>query len=148
MYERYREALSHVKVISLQFRSVSSKMISYTPPISYTFKIYVAYVQQQVQTVEQLVQALCYKTQGHDFDSWGSHWNFSLTLILSTALYPWGRLNLYQKWVLGIHLGEGGKVGHCVRLTTLPSSCADCLVIWEPQLPGTLRACTGISLPV
>jgi hypothetical protein len=29
-------------------------------------------------------------------------------------------------------------------LTTLPLSCADCLEIWEPQPPGTLRACPGL----
>jgi hypothetical protein len=28
-------------------------------------------------------------------------------------------------------------------LTTLPPSCADCLEIWEPQPPGSLRACRG-----
>ena len=33
-----------------------------------------------------------------------------------------------------------GKDSRCVRLTTLPPSCADCLEIWEPQPPGTLRA--------
>jgi hypothetical protein len=33
--------------------------------------------------------------------------------------------------------------GRCVGLTTLASSCADCLEIWEPQLPRTLRACPG-----
>jgi len=32
-------------------------------------------------------------------------------------------------------------------LTTLPPSCAECHEIWEPQLPGTLTACTGIALP-
>jgi hypothetical protein len=34
MYKRYREALSHVKVISLQIRSASSKMMppSLPPP--------------------------------------------------------------------------------------------------------------------
>ena len=32
------------------------------------------------------------------------------------------------------------KGGWCVGLTTLPPSCADCLEIWEPQTPGTLRA--------
>jgi len=44
----------------------------------------------------------------------------------------------------------GSKGGRCVRLTTLPPSCASCLEIWEPQTPGTLRsvkACTGIALP-
>jgi len=41
---------------------------------------------------------------------------------------------------------EMSKGGQCVELTTLPLSCADCLEIWEPQPPGTLRACTGIAL--
>jgi hypothetical protein len=40
----------------------------------------------------------------------------------------------------------GDKGGRCVRLTTLPSSWVDCLEIWEPQPPGTLRAWTGIAL--
>ena len=39
----------------------------------------------------------------------------------------------------------GGKGGRCVGLTTLPPSCADCLEIWEPQFPGTLRACPGLQ---
>ena len=30
-------------------------------------------------------------------------------------------------------------------LTTLPPSYADCLELWEPQPPGTLRACPGLS---
>ena len=38
----------------------------------------------------------------------------------------------------------GSKGGRCVRLTTLPPLCADCLEIWEPQTPGTLRACPGL----
>jgi hypothetical protein len=29
-------------------------------------------------------------------------------------------------------------------MTTLPPSCADCLKIWEPKPPGTLRACQGL----
>jgi len=36
------------------------------------------------------------------------------------------------------------KGGRCVGLTTLPPPCADCLEIWEPQTPGTLRACPGL----
>jgi hypothetical protein len=45
--------------------------------------------------------------------------------------------NEYQKYFLG------GKGGRCVGLTS-PSSSADCLEIWEPQPPGTLRACPDL----
>ena len=43
------------------------------------------------------------------------------------------------------NISWGGKGGRCVGLTTLPSSCADCLEIWEPQPPGTLRAYPGLK---
>jgi len=46
--------------------------------------------------------------------------------------------NVYQEYFLG------GKGGRWVGLTTLPLSCADCLQIWEPQPPGTLRASPGL----
>jgi hypothetical protein len=39
----------------------------------------------------------------------------------------------------------GDKGGRCVERTTLPPSFADCLKIWEPQRPGTLRACQGLE---
>jgi len=51
---------------------------------------------------------------------------------ISTGLYPLFR---------NVPLSKGGR---CVGLTTLPPSCADCLEIWEPQSPGTLRACPGL----
>jgi len=38
-----------------------------------------------------------------------------------------------------------------VGLKNLLLSCADCLEIWEPQIPGTLgpvQACNGIALPL
>jgi len=37
-----------------------------------------------------------------------------------------------------------GEKGRCVRFTILPPSCADRLEIWEPQPPGTVRACPGL----
>jgi len=37
-----------------------------------------------------------------------------------------------------------GKGGRCVGLTTLRLSFADWREIWEPQTPGTLRACSGL----
>jgi hypothetical protein len=45
--------------------------------------------------------------------------------------------NEYQEYLL---VGKGGR---CVGLTTLPTSCAECHKIWEPQPPGTVRACPG-----
>ena len=39
------------------------------------------------------------------------------------------------------NISWGGEAGQCVRPRTLPLSCANCLEIWEPQPPGTLRAC-------
>jgi hypothetical protein len=50
--------------------------------------------------------------------------------------------NEYQEYFLEV------KGGRYVRLTPLTPSCADCLDIWEPQPPGTLRACPGLSRPV
>jgi len=46
--------------------------------------------------------------------------------------------NEYHEYFLG------SKGGQCVGLTTLPPSCADCLQIWEPQPPGSLRACPDL----
>jgi len=37
-----------------------------------------------------------------------------------------------------------GKGGRYVGLATLPPSCTECIEIWEPQPPGTLRACPGL----
>jgi len=49
--------------------------------------------------------------------------------------------NEYQEYFLG------SKGGRCIGMTTLPSSCANCREIWEPQSPGALWACNGIALP-
>jgi len=46
--------------------------------------------------------------------------------------------NEYQEYFLG---SKGGQSG----LITLTLSCADCHEIWEPQPPGTLWACPGLS---
>jgi hypothetical protein len=46
-----------------------------------------------------------------------------------------------------LHFLKMSTYTHCVGLTTLPPSCADCLEIWKPQLPAALRACPGIALP-
>ena len=72
---------------------------------------------------------------------------FFIDIILPGSHYGPGddsasNRNEYQEYLLG------GKGGRYVGLTTLPPSCADCLEIWEPQSPGTLRACKGIALPL
>ena len=54
---------------------------------------------------------------------------------MALGLYQPLNRNEYQEYFLG------GKGGRCVGLTIFPHSCADCLEIWEPQTPGTLRAC-------
>jgi hypothetical protein len=87
--------------------------------------------------VAQLVAALRYKPEGHDVIGI-FHWR-----ILLAKLGSWGRRSLEQKWVPGIF--PGGKGGRCLGLTTLPPSCADCLVIMEPS--GPVLARTRIFLP-
>ena len=90
----------------------------------------------------QLVEALCYKPEGREFDSRCCQWNFSLKSSCRPHYGPCvdsaSNRNEYQEYFLV------GKGGWCVGLTTLPPSCADCLEIWEPQPPGTLRACPGL----
>jgi hypothetical protein len=39
---------------------------------------------------------------------------------------------------------SGGKFGRCVELAILPLSYDNCLEIWEPQPPGTLRVCFAL----
>jgi len=53
--------------------------------------------------------------------------------------------SLWQKWVPGIF--SGGKSRRCVGLTTLLTSCADCIEIWEPEA-WTSFNCQGLSRPV
>ena len=73
---------------------------------------------------------------------------FFSDIILVVALWPWVRLSLYQKWVPVVF--PGGKGGRCIRLTTLPPSCAVVmksgnLNFLEPS--GPLQACNRTALP-
>jgi hypothetical protein len=67
---------------------------------------------------------------------------FLLTQSFRPQYGPWvesdPNINEYQEYFLG------GKGGRCVKLTTLPPSCADRLEIWESQPPGTIRASPGL----
>jgi len=70
---------------------------------------------------------------------------FFIDIIFLVALWSWGWLSLWQKWVPGIFpggRGGGGKGGRFVGLATLPPSCADswnlgALTSWNP--PGLSR---------
>jgi len=68
---------------------------------------------------------------------------FSIDIIIPSALWPWldqaTNRTEYHEYLLE------GK-GRCVRMITLRHSCVDCLKIWKPQTPGTLRSWTGIAL--
>jgi len=70
---------------------------------------------------------------------------FFIDIILRRALWPWGQSgsnrNEYREYF------RGRKGGRCVRLTTLPPSCADMHEIWKPQSTPTLLACTLPLLP-
>jgi hypothetical protein len=92
--------------------------------------------------VAQLVEALRCKAEGRGIDSRWGHWNFSFRPHYGPGVGSASSRKKYREYFLG------GKCGRCVWLTTLPPSCADCLEIWEPQPPGTLRVCPGIALPL
>ena len=72
---------------------------------------------------------------------------FFSDIIFLIALWPWGRLSLQQKWVLGGF--PGGKCGRCIRLKNLPPSSAVVmksgnLNFLEPS--GPLQACNGTDV--
>ena len=116
----------------------------------YTKKIIVrqvGYLKERIldlrgKAIALLVEALRYKSEGRGFESRWCNRIFSLTQSFRPHHGPGvdsaSNRNEYQEYFLG------GKGGRCVELKTLPLSCVDCLEIWEPQPPGTLRACSGL----
>jgi len=77
----------------------------------------------QGDVVTQVVEALCYKLEGHRFNSRWCYWNLSLTKSFQSLCDPRvdsaSNRNEYYGYLLG------GKGGWCIGLTTLPPSCAD-----------------------
>jgi hypothetical protein len=95
--------------------------------------------------VAQLVDALLYKpeSRGGRLPVVSMKFFFDVflpgrTLALGST-QPLTEMSNYQEYLLR------GKGCRFVGLTTLPHSCADCFEIWEPQPPGTLRACPGME---
>jgi len=64
-------------------------------------------------------------------------------IILPAALWSWDRLKPLIE-ISTRNIPWEVKVGRWIVLTKLPPSCANYLEIWEPQPPGTLRACPGM----
>ena len=85
-------------------------------------------------TVADLVKAPRYQPEGRGSDSRWCHWHIPSSHCGPGVDSACNR-NEYQEYFIG------GKGGRCIGLTTLLSLGAHCLEIWEPQLPGTFRAC-------
>jgi len=85
--------------------------------------------------------ALCYKPEGHGFIPDGVteifHWHNP-----SGCTMAQGSTQLLTE-ISTRNISWGAKVAE-IGLTTLLSFCSDCLEIWEPHPPGTLRACPGL----
>jgi hypothetical protein len=97
-------------------------------------------------SVVQLVQALRYKPEGRGFDSRLS-FEFFVNIILPAALWPWGWISLWQKWVAGIFPGWQRRPGwqpyHLHVRNFLKSGSLNLL---EPS--GFVQTCKGIALPL
>ena len=96
----------------------------------YLYLLIQNYIKSAGHAVAQLVEALRYKPEGRGFDSFWPHYGPGVDSASNR--------NEYQEYFLG------DKGGRCLGLTTLPTSCVDCLEIWESQPPGTLRTCQGL----
>ena len=98
--------------------------------------LYSMYLRLSGSTV---IKVLCYKSEGRWFDPSWCQWIFHGPGEDSAS-----NRNEYQEHFLG------GKGGRCVRLSTLPPSCAVVmksgnLNFLEPSLP--VQVCNGTALP-
>ena len=68
-----------------------------------------------------LVEALCYKLEGHGFDSLWCHWNLHSPSGCTMALGSTQPLTEREPGIF-----PGGCLGLCLRLASVPPSGADC----------------------
>ena len=91
--------------------------------------------------VFHMVEELRYKPTGREIYSRWDHWDFSLAKFFrpyySSGVDSASNRNEYQKYFVR------GRGARSVWLT-LPPSTVDSVEIWEPQPPGTLKACPGL----
>ena len=88
----------------------------------------------------QLAEALRYKPKGRGFDGairiflWHNPSGRTMALELTQPLTEINTKNISWGW--------GGRLRRPVHRADNPTTfIADCLEIWDPQLPGNLRAC-------
>jgi hypothetical protein len=77
------------------------------------------------------------------------HVHFGCSALLNEARgdpFGWGTALQAERWRLRLPIDIEGNGGRCLGLTTLLPSCVNCAEIWEPQPPGSFRACHGIAL--
>ena len=70
------------------------------------YYVYTVHMLCSGHAVAQLVEALCYKSEGRGFDSRWCHWNFSLTYSFRPHYGPGvdsgSNRNDYQEYFLGV----------------------------------------------
>jgi hypothetical protein len=94
--------------------------------------------------------------EGSNMNSDHKNWAFlTATYLARSLITSWCvQDDMWNKYrtLTGYGAGGGGTswfslyscLRGCVGLTTLLPSCADCLELWEPQPPVTLRAYPGL----
>ena len=77
-----------------------------------------------------VVKVLCYKSEGHQFDSRCCHWNFSLTYNPSDRTMALGSTQSLKE--MSTRVFPGGKKRPVRKADNLSTILGHCHVIWEP----------------
>ena len=105
----------------------------------YVYNVYYIHVQWHIAILTRM--CLCHISLG---TRWRSSLSHCATSWKVTGSIPDGFIGILLWPNTCARIIAVGSTQRSVGLTTLPPSCADYLEIWDPQFPGTLRACTGI----